>query len=262
MKPKISKGKPQAFTIVEILIVIAILAVLGTIAWGASIKSSLQKARDSKRKQDLNKLVRLFEDYYSDRLNYPQPNPGEGTISGVRWGDPFPQYNFILPGDPLSPSQQYYYESDTYKQYYFVIYAKLENTSDDDIETVGCIDGCGPNLAYNYVVHSSNVIMLAGLASVEAQGGGGDGGGGGVPIITNAPTGMMPFPTGPTPTLNLLPPPNCNSVCELNQCCRACWCGAANFNDGGEFCGNNFKCWMQTSPNKWLCAFEQQCPGA
>lgn len=146
----------------EVMIVVSIVALLSTVILYANIKGALEKARDSKRKQDLNKLVRTFEDYYNDRLVYPQPNPGEGTISGVDWGGEFTRYNITLPKDPLSPHQTYYYDSDTY-QTYFVIYAKLENKDDTDIALTGCQDGCGPGMAYNYAVHSSNVQMIEGV---------------------------------------------------------------------------------------------------
>jgi len=147
----------------EVMIVISIIALLSTVILYANIKGALEKARDSKRKQDLNKLVRTLEEYYNDFLYFPEPNLDKGTISDVDWGKPYTQYNITLPKDPLSPSQDYYYLSDAYNQSYFVIYAKLENKDDGDIILTGCKDGCGPNLAYNYAVHSSNVQMIEGV---------------------------------------------------------------------------------------------------
>lgn len=262
-----NKYKFKGFTLIEIIIVVSIIALLSTVVLYANIKSSLEKARDSKRKQDLNKLVRTFEDYYNDRLVYPQPNPGYGTISGADWGMEFTQYNITLPKDPLSPGQTYYYDSDTYNQTYFVLYAKLENKDDTDITLTGCQDGCGPNLAYNYAIHSSNVQMIAGVPFYQGQGqgGGGGGGGGGTPIPT--PTGFYgaPPPTGPTPTFNPTPPVGCLQLCEHNQCCNGCWCGYFSSPPGTNCVGSQY-CYFETGIDPrtgysygWECRGSQQC---
>ncbi len=258
------KHRNKAFTLIEVIIVVSIIALLSTVILYANIKGSLQKARDSKRKQDLNKLVRTFEDYYNDRLVYPQPNPGYGTISGADWGMEFPQYNITLPKDPLSPGQTYYYDSDTYSQTYFVLYAKLENKDDTDITLTGCQDGCGPNLAYNYAVHSSNVQMIAGVPFYQGQGGqgggGGGGGGGGTPMPTVTKYYGAPTPTGPTPTFNPTPPAGCSQLCEHNQCCSTCWCGSFQ-SPPGQNCGNNTKCWFESALDPQGYPFGWECYG-
>jgi len=163
------KFKITGFTLVELLIVIAVIAILATVIFGGSIQSSFQKARDSKRKQDLNKMLRFVEDYYNDKEDYPTANdPTDGNIKGAAWGSPFTPYVAQLPLDPLSPNRDYYYQVNQGTKKFFVIYAKLENKSDLEIIRVGCQDGCGPigpdgKRAYNYFVSSPNVVLLAGI---------------------------------------------------------------------------------------------------
>ena len=243
-----NKYKFKGFTLIEVIIVVSIIALLSTVVLYANIRSSLEKARDSKRKQDLSKLVRIFEDYYNDSLAYPRPNPGYGTISGADWGMEFPQYNITLPKDPLSPSQTYYYDSDLNDQTYFVLYAKLENKDDGDIILTGCKDGCGPNLAYNYALHSSNVQMIAGVPNSGQQGGGGGGGGGGgcgTPIPTPTKFYGAPTPTGPLPTFNPVPPVGCSELCGYYQCCAGCWCGDFSSPPGVQCTGNQY-CYFES----------------
>lgn len=263
------KYKNKAFTLIEVIIVVSIIALLSTVVLYANIKSSLEKARDSKRKQDLNKLVRIFEDYYNDSLAYPRPNPGYGTISGADWGMEF--HNITLPKDPLSPVQTYYYDSDS-SQTYFVLYAKLENKDDGDITLSGCKDGCGPNLAYNYAIHSSNVQMIAGVPFYQGQGqggegGGGGGGGGGTPVPTPTKFFGAPTPAGPTPTFNPTPPVNCSQLCNMNQCCAGCWCGDFS-NPPGVHCEGGQYCFFETLldegypysyPYGWECVTNDGC---
>src|SRR3990167_10228254 len=98
-KPCRFKFPLKGFTLIEVIIVISIIALLSTVILYANIKGALEKARDSKRKQDLNKLVRTLEEYYNDFLYFPEPNLDKGTISDVDWGKPYTQYNITLPKD-------------------------------------------------------------------------------------------------------------------------------------------------------------------
>ena len=167
------------FTLVEILIAVSIIAILATILLATNVQSTYQKGRDSKRKTDLNKMARILEDYYNDHQRYPEEALTPGVIKDAAWGEPFSPYLPILPADPLSSNRDYYYMTDPNAQNFYALYAKLELTADQDIERTGCDDGCGPDRAYNYVVHSPNIVMYAGLPSSEAELGGGGGGGGG-----------------------------------------------------------------------------------
>ena len=62
--------KKSAFTLIEVLVVVAILALL-TLAAIVSFGGSRDKADDSRVKSDLDRLKIAFEDYYSDHNCYP-----------------------------------------------------------------------------------------------------------------------------------------------------------------------------------------------
>jgi len=251
---------------VEILIVVAIIALLAGIFLTTNLTSTLKKGRDSKRKQDLSKLTRSLEDYYNDHIGYPPGDVDKGIMLDAPWGGSFAPYIPALPADPLSPSRDYYYQTGPTIQNFFVIYAKLENTGDPDIERVGCQEGCGPGKVYNYYVASPNVAMLAGVPSTEITPGGGlpgateppgGGGTGGVLSPTPTPTGPSPSPEGgggpqPTPTR----PPG--AECDHDQCCRNKMCGG-DYAHGGILCVTHEKC-VYDGIFGWACWYATECP--
>lgn len=246
-----AKNKISGFTMVELLIVVTVIALLASIISYVNIKSAGQKGRDSKRKQDLNNLVRTFEDYYNDHGQYPPANdPADGKIAGADWGSPLDNYVTALPSDPLSPNRYhtYYYQLGDGAKFY-VLYARLENTSDSDITRLGCQDGCGPMddtgyRAFNYFVSSSDVIMANGIPNGEDPG-----------AIHGAPTAtpVPPTPGGPTPTPNCPPGAPC---CGNNQCCAVPWyCG------GSQCPGNENKCIFELDQYEYLCTYApDECP--
>lgn len=247
-KPKTPCTSTYGFTLVEIMIVVTLIAIIATVGLMNNVSNSLQKGRDGKRKQDLSKLVRVLEDYYNDNNHFPYYDPSTGIIAGSPWGEPFGSYVPQLPADPSAPSQQYYYLSgESGNPNFFVLYARLENKTDDDIALTGCSSGCGPNLSYNYAIHSSNVIMVAGLPTG--------------PEVNIAYQADNPTPTAvpPTPTLILTPP--ASGPCSHNQCCQNRWCGQVGY--PGSSCGNGQKC-LNTpyDPlNPWQCSCVQACGG-
>lgn len=165
------------FTLVELLVVIAILGILTTMGVG-SFLASQKKARDLKRKADLNSISKALENYFNDKGIYPSDN-GSGGISGCAPDDaslcaPDGQftdkngtvYMTSLPSDPDS-GQVYYYDSGLTGNS-FQIYARLENTNDPDIKTDGSGSpqgfsglNCGAKLC-NYGVSSTNVTVEEG----------------------------------------------------------------------------------------------------
>lgn len=258
--------KKSGFTLAEILIVVAIIAVLTTIFLTTSLADTLKKGRDSKRKQDLNKITRSLEDYYNDHVGYPPGDIDKGIIIDAPWGGSFNPYIPALPADPLSPSRNYYYQTGPTLQNFFIIYAKLEVSGDPDIEKVGCSDGCGPGKAYNYYVASPNIVMIAGVPNMDITppAGGLPGateppGGGGVPTSppTLTPTeGPSVTPMGgggaqPTPTR----PPGAD--CDHNTCCRMQWCGGAY--PIGIQCQYRERC-IYDPMFGWGCYSDTSCP--
>lgn len=140
------------FTLIEIIIVMALLAILSTALWSNFI-SAINKGKDSRRKQDLRTIAEAFELYYNDYASYPS--------SPLDWGNPLVHpdnpgnlYLRKIPTDPLYPNRNYCYD-DGGSGEFFVLYANLENQSDPDkMETT---EYCSADSTdYNYVVKSSN----------------------------------------------------------------------------------------------------------
>lgn len=133
------------FTLIEIIIVMALLAILSTALWTNFI-SAINKGKDSRRKQDLKTIAEALELYYNDEASYPLfldwgislANP-DGTV-----------YLQKIPNDPL-PNRSYCY--DRLDDNTFTLYANLENPNDPDSDPP---QTCGGEGAYNYVIKSSN----------------------------------------------------------------------------------------------------------
>jgi len=144
------RKKEQGISITELLIVVAVIAILMVVLLAAFKPSTqLAKARDARRKSDLQKLKNPLEDYYNDKQCYPSAIP---TL--------VPDYIGKEPKDP-DTGDSYPYSPEGCDKYR--IYAKLEFESDQEIAQVGCGAGCGPvsetgqDCSYNYGVCSSNV---------------------------------------------------------------------------------------------------------
>lgn len=164
----------NGFTLVEILVVVAIIAVLVGIVGGNFIGSRL-RARDSERKNSISQVAKALELYVGDYNFYP-PSVG-GQIDGIAWGnvwidDENTIYMKQLPSDSREPQIQYYYEVDTDLRK-FRVYTRLENANDIDTDLDGDgqpgneYDGsvgdgisksCGLMLC-NYGISSSNTTM-------------------------------------------------------------------------------------------------------
>jgi len=78
------KIKKWAFTLLELIVVIAILSILGTIAF-LSLNWYSSSARDSARLSDIKSLTKWIEVYQSKTENYPLPDSlsGTGIVNGV-----------------------------------------------------------------------------------------------------------------------------------------------------------------------------------
>jgi general secretion pathway protein G len=137
------KLKNKGFTLLEILVVIVLLGILATIVLG-SYTSSLERSRDSRRKQDLAQVSHALELYYSENNSYPD---------SLEWGESL-TYNGILymkqlPQDPSSPGYTYQYEVSENNQE-FQLYCCLENTQDPEYADYSnnCGTSCGGQCRY------------------------------------------------------------------------------------------------------------------
>ena len=148
------KKKVEALSLIEMLIVVSILGVISMLI-AIPISAQLQKARDARRKLDVNIVQGGLEQYYDSTNCYPErlPECGKSLILGN---------SDILSEVPCDPKNKSFYPYITTGENcspYFKLYAKLERNDDPNIKMSGCEYGCGPNCAYNFGVSSPNVSL-------------------------------------------------------------------------------------------------------
>ena len=144
---KIKKG----FTLVELLIVVAIIGVLATLLM-ANFIGVRQRARDAQRKADLRQVQSALEFYRSDLGSYPASLSACG--SAFTAGSPPSTYMQKLPCDPLGAT---YYNSGSYRYTSggttYTLGTCLENTADTQgTATSPGGNGCSTN--WYYVVNN------------------------------------------------------------------------------------------------------------
>src|SRR4030042_3819461 len=157
------------FTLVELLVVMAILGILTVITLG-NFRTSQIKARDAQRKSDLRQISNALEAYYNDYTRYPSANTAGKMLACLceegdepcDWDSEAGYREFCdanstvymskVPGDPVSSTDfPYCYQSDGS---YYKIYAKLENEKDPEAKLdVPCGGG---TQKYNFGIASSN----------------------------------------------------------------------------------------------------------
>ena len=121
-------SKNKGFTLIELLVVIALIGLLASVVL-VSLKEVRAKARDARRKQDLETIRKALELSYDKRGYYPgdgpcddksncDPDTGWRTDSYI-WKYLVTEDNLLpyLPKDPINDSEYYYYyEPNSYNQ--------------------------------------------------------------------------------------------------------------------------------------------------
>ncbi|MBI2593428.1 type II secretion system protein [Candidatus Daviesbacteria bacterium] len=98
--------KHKGFSLVEILVVIAIIGIISGLA--LSFTGALQKnTRDAQRSSDLSVLQSALQQYYADQNQYPLTLPAVGSAFNGCTGGSCKTYLTRTPGDPNGSS--YYY---------------------------------------------------------------------------------------------------------------------------------------------------------
>lgn len=146
----------------EVLLVITIGGLIFYLA-NLFVSAYMLKARDSRRKLNLERIKTALYDYYFDSDCFPKTLPACGGNLGFTNGS----YLGNFPCDPKSMSYGYQTEDKECSQW-FKILTNLENLEDSGIDKVGCRNGCGPNCEYNYGLSSTNIKVNQGCVKYYA----------------------------------------------------------------------------------------------
>jgi prepilin-type N-terminal cleavage/methylation domain-containing protein len=150
--------KQTGLTLIEWLVVIAIIAILIIIVFAhINPLRERDRASDSRRKSDLDRIRIAMEDYYGDHDCYPALGPDGLFLCGGDTPDDFHPYLSTVPCDPDTGRGYFYHPEDTDCPSYYRMYTNLRWDQDPVISQVGCSAGCGPEGSYNYGVSSPNV---------------------------------------------------------------------------------------------------------
>ena len=154
------KKNKSGFTFVELLIVVAIMAILLVILIGMIDPMALVgKTNDSQRKRDLDRIKKSFEEYFNDKGTYPLDVASWNIKSNCKTSifDPY------LKPWPCDPDGEPYYIWVDNSGKYFRILTELENKTDKvipigwyDQDTSYMVDGYTIDQV-NYGVSSSNI---------------------------------------------------------------------------------------------------------
>jgi len=131
--------KNEAFTLVELLVVIAIIGII-TVLSASAFKNVQIKARDSRRKSDLDAISKSLNMYFADHNQYPIATSSSGMNALLEDGSEFVGddgtiYMKELPSEEVGEVMDYtYVVSDDRKS--FRLYSMLENEDD----AVSCLD--------------------------------------------------------------------------------------------------------------------------
>ena len=147
------KQKTSGFTLVELVITIAVLSILmvGVLTLINPV-SEVKKGLDAKRKSDLAQIQRLLELYYHDNGEYP---------SSLPFGESWDTYSNKLPNDP-SPPKKYAYRG-TGQSYY--LYASLDQGILD--KSICKSDGSACDNASGLTCGETNHICNYGVGSTD-----------------------------------------------------------------------------------------------
>jgi len=113
--------KKKAFTLIELLIVIAIIGLLATLSVIA-LNNARAKSRDAKRMADVKQMQTALELYFNDAQSYPDEDM-INTDKTIKSGTNIYMQNVPTPPTPPSSHYQYTYTSsdtNTYTLQYFL----------------------------------------------------------------------------------------------------------------------------------------------
>lgn len=139
MRTSLKRRFGKAFTLIELLIVITIIGILA-VALIPRVTQGPAKARDVKRKSDVQNIGTSLELYYSDSASYPTGDGCAGTTLTAALTTGSTSYTQAIPDDPTSTSSTlgcaggYYYKAlgTTPNFSSFALVSKLERAAGGD----------------------------------------------------------------------------------------------------------------------------------
>jgi type II secretion system protein G len=177
----------QGFTLIELIIVIAILGLMATAAIAVLDPfAQFQKANDAKRKTDLSQIQKALEVYYQDYGEYPDTylqstngtklypivTPGAPPVRAQKTGgSSWQPYMNVIPSDPVSTKHYVYYtpplpSSDNRQSYY--LYASLDRGTKDPQACSGVNGACSePELSTINMQTACGGVCNFGLTSPD-----------------------------------------------------------------------------------------------
>lgn len=207
---------------------LALLAILGMLLlFGFSRHQG--RARDARRKADLEKIRISFEDYYNDHGCYPPAD----ILTNCR-GEQLQPYLVHIPCDPFTHNPYVYLPHEGNQCKGYRVLAALEDDRDPVVGELGCDTscGCGYGDEYNYgissgmslVTESCNPLVLPTPSPTPASSPGG-GGSTPSPAPSSSPTSTF-FACAPDGNCNIYYDPDeagCPSTyADYSSCQVAC----------------------------------------
>lgn len=173
----------KGFSLVELLVVITIIAILSVVAYTA-VGGQTVKARDSKRKQDLNTIQSAMELFFIDKNRYPDETANVYTVNNTAKSyqiidetDVPKKFLSQVPidprkaddddGDPVNQDLPYSYKYDSVNKAY-----QLAATFEDENGQMTA-----------YVVGNSDTDLIGGVTAAGAD----------CPTVTNGSTTCFPY---------------------------------------------------------------------
>lgn len=142
LRKKSSTAKQSGFTLIEVLIVIAIIGILIGLS-AVAYQAARAAGRDTKRKADLGQISGNLEIYRTDCGQYPATITFGSSLSGC--GN---TYMALVPSDPSSGTRIYRYSQLSVNSY--ELCTSLEQGS--GTVTCGGSSNCGSGATCNYKV--------------------------------------------------------------------------------------------------------------
>lgn len=68
--PDVTSGESKGFTLIELMVAMAIISMLIAGSFSANYMASLQRGRDARRKGDMKRVQQSFEQYYGENQEY------------------------------------------------------------------------------------------------------------------------------------------------------------------------------------------------